>query len=256
MSGRSRRVTPPSSPGGPYQIPFSPLPASSPTHSISGHESQCSDEEVESSISHERELCPRSPLTHCNLGVSQETLYSALDTLQGGQRTLSARSSVSPPPTPLYTPIPIDPHNSGSISDCMADSEQVEPEWVQSTLDRALWQESQDRRFFAQTPEVSTQEACPAFAHWYAQKLAAEKELDFAHVPESFTPDVQPHISSPMTSRMCTPHTPRKHGHRLSASRARQIAFQLSQELATLEKVQARLRRKYQRMLRLAAGIH
>jgi len=87
------------------------------------------------------QLCstPRSLLKHCDLGVSQEPSYSALDIDQGGQWTLSARSLVLPQPPPLYTPIPIDPDNGGSISDYMA--EQLK--WVQSELDRALWQESQ-----------------------------------------------------------------------------------------------------------------
>ena len=69
-------------------------------------------------------LCPRSLLEHCNLGVSQEPSYTALDIEQGGQRTLSARSSILPPLPPLYTPIPIDLNNGGSISDYMA--EQIE----------------------------------------------------------------------------------------------------------------------------------
>jgi len=61
MSGRYHCVTPPCLPGGPYQIPFSPLPPSSATHSVLGHESQCSsltdcDKEVESSIAHEHEV--------------------------------------------------------------------------------------------------------------------------------------------------------------------------------------------------------
>ncbi|KIK00457.1 hypothetical protein K443DRAFT_7658 [Laccaria amethystina LaAM-08-1] len=127
--------------------------------------------------------------------------------------------------------------------------------WMEAHEKRDAWQESEDRHFFeeADRDRVNTLEAWPGFAQWLAQRDSRPQSPQSFHQPTSQSQcpsrkNLTSPTSLPRSQATLNPRSARR------AQCAHRIACQLTRELAALDSIRARLRRRQQKMFRLSLG--